>query len=105
MVPACLDASTRAKSDRVVNVAQLSNEIHWLRILLKRMRPDLSSFGDTLAAHYIEFKKHLTESDSADIISASNAGNEIRMTALNIQWRLCQHVLDRPTDADIFAPH
>ena len=110
LISTCLDAATEdGGSERLVNFTRLSNEIHWLRVIAKRVQPKLreqpklNQLGDELASHYVDFKSHLTESDSVDMVSASKASHEIRMTALRVQWRICRHVLDRKTDIDIFT--
>ncbi len=110
LISACLGpANAEGESKRLVNLTLLSNEIHWLRIIANRVQPKLrvqprlNQLGDELASHYVDFKRHLTESDSVDLVAASNASHEIRMTALMVQWRICRHILDRKTDIDIFT--
>ncbi len=108
LIPRCLDTTTTGE-DRLMNLRLLSNEINWLLIIAKRVQPKLkgqpklNQLGEELTSHYVNFKSHLTESDPADWGSASNASHEIRMTALMVQWRICQHILDRKTDIDIFT--
>ncbi len=97
----CLEA-TEQDSERLVEFRRLSNEIHWLCIIAGRMQPNLGRVGDKLGSHYVDFKRYLTESDSPDLVWASKASQELRLTALNLQWKMCQHILDRKTATDLF---
>lgn len=59
---------------------------------------------ETLNSHYVNFKQHLTDSDAPDIGLASQAGNELRMAVLRIQWRFCRRIIDGTTDTGFFEP-
>lgn len=103
LISACLDtATTDSGPERFVNFTRLANEIHWLNVIAERVQPKLKQLGDELASHYVDFKRHLTEIDSVDIRLASKASHEMRMTALKVQWSICQHILDRKKNTDIF---
>ena len=106
LISECLDAATTDSGpERLVNFTRLANEIHWLNVIAERVQPKLKQLGDELASHYVDFKRHLTESDSVDIDIrlASKASHEMRMTALKVQWSICLHILDRKKNTDIFA--
>lgn len=90
---------------QIANFTLLSNEIHLQRVLLGEMRPDLNVLGEEIASRYVQFKRHLTDSESADIISASKTSHEMRITALRIQWNLSRHILDRPGGLDVLTSH
>lgn len=96
LISACLD-----NPKVIANFAQLSNEIHWQTALLRKMRPDVKPPGEEIASLYVQFKRHLTDSEPPDIMSASRTSHEMRLTALSIQWHLCRHVLDRPGDVEV----
>lgn len=102
LISACFGASD---DERVVNFRRLGIETNGLREVCRRTRrPDMISMEGELGSHYIDFKRHLTDSDDAvDKGLASKASGEMRMTALKIQWRLCRYFLDRTTDTDIFG--
>ena len=87
----------------VRNVKRLSIEISHLCEIAHRIQPDLSGLEAELDACYIDFKKHLTDSDAVDMEVASEASSRIRMTALKIQWHLCKRILEHTTDAGVFA--
>ena len=97
----CLAASDR--SERVASTVRLSNEVYWLTVLLKKMRPASAPLGDKLAAHYVDFKEHLTAHEDPELLPASGVSHEVRMAALAIQWHLCRHVLDRRTGDNVFG--
>ena len=107
LISACLGTATADSGpERLVNLTRLSNEIYWLRDIAERVQPELNSLRKELTYHYVDFKRHLTdltESDSVDMIWASNASRELRITALKVQWSICQHILDRKKNTDIFA--
>lgn len=107
LISECLDAATTDSGpEHLVNFTRLANEIHWLNVIAERIQPKLKQSGDELASHYVDFKRHLTESDSSDSVDirlASKASHEMRMTALKVQWSICQHILDRKKNTDIFA--
>ncbi len=105
LVSTCLDAATEdGGTERFVNLPRLSNEIYWLSVIAKEVKqPELTQLGDKLASHYVDFKRHLTESDSVDMIWASKASHDVRITALKVQWRICQYILDQKKNTDIFA--
>lgn len=100
MISACA-----SDDERVVHFRRLGIEINGLREICRRTRRrDLISMEGELGSHYIDFKRHLTDSaDAVDTGLASKASGEMRMTALKIQWRLCRYFLDRTTDTDIFG--
>ncbi len=98
LISACLE-----NPKQIANFTRLSNEIHWQIVFIRKMRPDLNPLGEEIASRYVQFKKQLTESESANVVLASKTSHEIRMTALKIQWRLCRHVLDRQEDIDVFT--
>lgn len=56
-----------------------------------------------LFSHYVDFKGQLTDDEAGDHGRALKASSRIRMTALQLQWRLSKHFLDQPTDIDVFA--
>ena len=62
LISACLD-----NPKDIANFTRLSNEIHWQIALLRKMRPELDLLGEEIAARYVQFKKHLTDSESADV--------------------------------------
>ncbi len=105
LISTCLDAATEdGGPERFVNLPRLSNEIYWLSVIAKEVKQsELTQLGDKLASHYVDFKRHLTESDSVDMIWASKASHDVRITALKVQWRICQHILDQKKNTDIFA--
>ena len=107
LISECLNAATTDSGpERLVIFTQLSNEIYWLRDIAERVQPELNSLRNELTSHYVDFKRHLTESDSVDMIDmiwVSNASRELRITALRVQWSICQHILDRKKNTDIFA--
>ena len=107
LISACLGTATvDSRPKRLVKLRPLTNEIYWLRDIAERVQPELNSLRDELTSHYVDFKRHLTESDSvdmSDMIWVSNASRELRMTALKVQWSICQHILDRKKNTDIFA--
>ena len=85
-------------------LTRLSNEIHWLSVIAKGVQQsELNQLEYKLASHYVDFKRHLTESDSVDMIWASKASYNVRITALEVQWRICQHILDQKKNTNIFA--
>lgn len=98
LISACLD-----DPENISNFTRLSNEIHWQTALLRKMRPDLDPLGEEIRSQFFQFKKHLTDSGSTDITSASKTSHEMRTTALRIQWKLCRHVLDRQGDMEVLT--
>ena len=107
LISACLGTATVDSSpERLVKLTPLANEIYWLRDIAARVQPELNSLRNELTFHYVDFKGYLTESDSVDMIDmigVSNASRELRITALKVQWSICQHILDRKKNTDIFA--
>ena len=105
LISMCLDAATEdGGTERFVNLPRLSNEIYWLSVIAKEVQqPELNQLGDKLASHYVDFKRRLTESDSVDMIWASKASHDVRITALKIQWRICEYILDEKKNTHIFA--
>lgn len=97
-ISACLESP-----EQITNFTLLSNEIHWQIVLLRKMRPDLNVLGEEMASRYVQFKKHLTDSEPADVISASKTSHDMRITVLRIQWKLSRHVLDRPGGLDVLT--
>ena len=99
-IPACFAATG---DERVATFRRLGMDIAGLRDIGRRASwtrlPDLER---ALLLHYIDFKKHLTDS-AADDGRALKASSELRMTVLRIQWRLSKHFLDRARDVDVFA--
>ena len=104
LISACLDTATEdGGAERFVNLPRLSNEIYWLSVIAERVQPELNQLRNELVSHYVDFKWHLTESGSVDMIWASKASCDLRVTALKVQWSICQHILDRKKNTDIFA--
>ena len=96
LISACLD-----NPKNITNFTRLSNEIHWQTALLRKIGPDIAPPDEEIASLYVQFKKHLTDSESADVTSASKTSHEMRITALRIQWKLCRHVLDQQQDVEV----
>lgn len=104
LISKCLEAATEdGGAERFVNLPQLSNEIYWLSVIAEKVQPEQNQLRNELTSHYVDFKWHLTESDSVDMIWASKASCDLRITALKVQWSICQHILDRKKNTDIFA--
>lgn len=105
LISTCLDAATEnGGTECLVNLTRLSNEIHWLSVIAKGIQQsELNQLEDKLVSHYVAFKRHLTESDSVDMIWASKASHDVRITALKVQWSICQHILDQKKNTNIFA--
>ena len=103
LVSVCLGTATKAE-DRLVHLGRLSNEIHWLRAIAKELPPEQDRLRNELTSRYVDFKRPLTEEfSSVDWQRASNASHELRMTALKVQWSLCQNILSRKKNTDIFG--
>ena len=105
LISTCLDAaSENGGTECLVNLTRLSNEIHWLSVIAKGVQqPELNQLENKLVSHYVAFKRHLTESDSVDMIWASKASHDVRIAALKVQWSICQHILDQKKNTNIFA--
>ena len=102
LVSTCL-RGTRAP-EYVANFTRLSNEVHWLGVILAHARPDLEATGRELASLFFEFKTYLTGGDVADVAAAVRASHDLRVLVLRVQLLVCRAVLDRPVGADLFPP-
>ena len=60
LIAVCLRDARGRDDEYISNFARLSNEVHWLGIILENVRPDLKTKAEELAAHFVEFKRCLT---------------------------------------------
>ena len=100
-IAACFAA---AGDERTATFRKLGMDIAGLCEVGRRAtRTELLDLEPALFSHYIDFKKQLTDSGAGDDGRAHKASSELRMTVLQIQWRLSKHFLDRAKDVDVFA--
>lgn len=101
LISACFGT---AGDEQLLNIRRLGIEINGLREFARQTTPPVPrALEEALGWHYIDFKRHLTDTGAVDKGLASKAGSEIRMTALKIQWRLSRHFLDRTTDDPVLV--
>ena len=81
------------REDELVSFVELSNDVYWVRELLEAFAPELAPLGRRAADDFFEMKRYLTNGDRNNSALAAEAGRNLRMTILEIQWKFCDEVV------------
>lgn len=100
LISACVSTGG---DERLTNFRRLGIDVGWLLSIARRARAGSAELESDLAMHYFDFKKCLTDREPGDAGSVSRMSNELRMAALQVQWRISQRILGRGTHSDVFA--